>query len=799
MKKHLMKLIVCLLVLLTLFSPISASAAQNMQDENELVRQELEEQNPKIMQISGFSAMLATTTYYTKTANADGTFTLIESYASFNAALSAMNASTDPNIVVTSSAKTYNGGVVAMKDGIAVSVPSSSTLLIYMPGTNTKYTYISPSHVLFYYSTVSELRVRVGISGYIGEANNSELMLIPRIQVKGQSYYYADSDRDIIHKIATISPSSRTPSYASYTYLKAPSFMTTSIKYYSLDGRTFYKDPQLKQKAGTITNYYNILPVRSKTKYTASELNYYISLLNKSDSVLNGQAQTFIDAQNSYGVNAALLLSIAFLESAYGTSNYAKTRYNLFGLNAGDANPDNASYYSSVKACVDIMASKWISQGYCDANTDFRYFGANLGNKQQGFNVYYASDPYWGQKIAGLYYKIDRKLGYKDQYSYNIGVTNTPDYVYYSPGGTSVMYRLAMKNNTYPIGIPVIILDDSNPVYYKIQSDMPINDSGVTDCYDHSYNFAKDVGYVKKTSVNITGPTTIIDKTYLTELITAANAADRSKYTEQSLSVLDAALSAAIEVRDNASATQQQVNKAYDDLNSAYNSLVLYVAATDIVLNKTSINITQSLDPIQLEAAVIPANASYKNIIWSSNDEKVAIVSNTGLVTPLANGTVTITAKSADTRVDIKSTCAITINLSAIGSSVYKIDSPGMTIYDVEQNTSVENFLQKVVLPSAHTSGVYSSDMPITSGIVKTGMVFKLFSGDKIVNTFTISVKGDLNKDGIVSISDLIAVKAYLLNKSSLDGAVRISGDLNGDSNVSISDFIIIKAMLLGK
>jgi beta-N-acetylglucosaminidase len=419
-----------------------------------------------------------------------------------------MKASSDANMVVTSSSQKYNGGVVAMKDGIAVSA-ASSTINIYRTGTTTKYTYITTSHMLYYYSSKmyyytnsSVLKAKVGISGFIGEALVSQLVLIPRIQVLGQSYYYVDEDGDIIHRYATFSTTSRTPSYHKYTYLKAPSFMKQSVKYYSLDGKKFYTNPQLTKLAGTLSNYYNILPVRSKTKYTASELNYYISLLDAPTSVLNGQAQAFINAQNKYGVNAAILLSIAFLESAYGTSYYATTRYNLFGINAGDANPDNASYYSSVAACVNYMAGDFISDGYCDANTDSRYFGANLGNKQQGFNVCYASDPYWGQKIAGLFYKIDRKLGYKDRYAYNLGVTNKTDYVYYATFSTSTMYKIAMKTASYPVGIPVILLDASDPAYYKIQSDMPINDlTGLTDCYA-IYDYANDVGYVKKTSIN---------------------------------------------------------------------------------------------------------------------------------------------------------------------------------------------------------------------------------------------------------------------------------------------------------
>jgi beta-N-acetylglucosaminidase len=793
MKKLLLLISVCLLVFTTIAYPVSL-VAEEMQDENVVIRQELGDE----AQDQQDSAMMSTLaiTYYTKTANADGTFTTIKSYTSFDDALAAMKASSNANTVVTCSTKAYNG-VVAMKDGIAVAVPVNSTMNIYMPGTTTAYTYIPAKHVLFYYSTTSTAKVKVGISGYVGEANLTELNLIPRVQVIGQSYYYVDSDNDIIHKIATIGSTSRTPSYASYTYLKAPSFLKQSIQYYSLDGRSFYTDPQLKNLVGILSNYYNLLPVRSKTNYTAEELNYYISLLNKPTSVLNGQAQVFIDAQNAYGVNAATLLSIAFLESAYGTSSYAVNRYNLFGINAGDANPDDASYYSSVADCVNYMARRLISQGYCDANTDSRYFGANLGNKQQGFNVKYASDPYWGQKIAGLFYKIDRKLGYKDKNAYNLAITNTADYVYYTPSSTLKMYRLSMKSNTYPLGIPVIVLEATNTTYYKIQSDMPIDDTtGLTSCYcDYNYS---DVGYVKKSSVSLVSPSTLIDKTYLEDMIITTEAVDQSKYTTDSVSKLQTAYAAAVAVNNNDYASQSQINTAYNNLKAAYDALAEYVAVTSVALNKTSVS-AENLNTIQLTATVNPSNASVCTVAWSSSNTSVATVSSAGVVTPKANGQATIYAKSNDSRVSKEASCVITVNVTSIASNAYTVDSTNKLIKNIMQKTSVSTFLSNIVLPSGTTAKVYKSLTQVTSGYVGTNMTVNLYKDSALVQTLTLSVKGDLNADGVISISDLVMIKSHLLAKSTLTGMTKISGDMNGDGTVSISDFVMVKAVLLGK
>ncbi|NOM71505.1 mannosyl-glycoprotein endo-beta-N-acetylglucosamidase, partial [Klebsiella pneumoniae] len=53
-------------------------------------------------------------------------------------------------------------------------------------------------------------------------------------------------------------------------------------------------------------------------------------------------------------------------------------------------------------------ATKWIKENYIDRGRTF------LGNKASGMNVEYASDPYWGEKIASVMMKINEKLGGKD-------------------------------------------------------------------------------------------------------------------------------------------------------------------------------------------------------------------------------------------------------------------------------------------------------------------------------------------------------------------------------------------------
>ncbi len=74
------------------------------------------------------------------------------------------------------------------------------------------------------------------------------------------------------------------------------------------------------------------------------------------------------------------------------------------------------------------------------------------------------------------------------------------------------------------------------------------------------------------------------------------------------------------------------------------------VNVSSVTLDKTELDLTIDDSAVTLNATVLPANATNKGIIWSSDDNTVATVSGDGSaasVTPVAVGTATITATSA--------------------------------------------------------------------------------------------------------------------------------------------------------
>ena len=81
--------------------------------------------------------------------------------------------------------------------------------------------------------------------------------------------------------------------------------------------------------------------------------------------------------------------------------------------------------------------------------------------------------------------------------------------------------------------------------------------------------------------------------------------------------------------------------------------------------------------------------------------------------------------------------------------------------------------------------------------LVGTGMELMLNGSEEV--WLTIIVTGDVNGDGKISVTDLLAVKAHLLQKSPLIGAQAKAADVNGEGGITVTDFIQFKSHLLGK
>ena len=232
-------------------------------------------------------------------------------------------------------------------------------------------------------------RLPVKISGLSGYMNKSDLVAV-------------SSDSDFIPHYATdgnylyheLSP------YASIRVAPHSSAMAIGKKYYSADGKNF--------ENFTVENPFLFRDLRKPTNYTAEELDKVYSLMNIKGSRLAGKGAIFKEAEERYQINALYLIAHSAIESSWGRSQIAKDKNNFFGIAAYDTTPyDSAKSFDDVDKGI-LGAAKWIRENYIDNGRTY------LGNKASGMNVLYASDPYWGEKIASIMMRINSQLGEKD-------------------------------------------------------------------------------------------------------------------------------------------------------------------------------------------------------------------------------------------------------------------------------------------------------------------------------------------------------------------------------------------------
>ena len=80
----------------------------------------------------------------------------------------------------------------------------------------------------------------------------------------------------------------------------------------------------------------------------------------------------------------------------------------------------------------------------------------------------------------------------------------------------------------------------------------------------------------------------------------------------------------------------------------------------DITLNESSITLNNATPSFQLRATLYPEDATEVPLVWTSEDETVATVSNNGLVSGHAKGSTTVTVSTEDNA--ISASCFVTVS-----------------------------------------------------------------------------------------------------------------------------------------
>jgi beta-N-acetylglucosaminidase len=344
------------------------------------------------------------------------TITPGKQYDTFDAAKSAV---TQDNQVVVK-----GGKIVYMKPSTGI-VAANTLMSLNSKSDLTGYTVVGVSAGSeAQYLDATENWIKVKVIDKIGYIDPMKANLYPKTSTEYQNRSsYTVSGGLLVHRI--YNPLKNTA--ASYTYGPTTTFLKEGYKYYSWDGRNFTNTSGTS--VGKYYSYFNLLPLYTKTSYTADQLNSYLaSNPNATNTEFNKIGNSIVKVQNEYNVNGLYMLAHSILESNWGTSRLALEKKNIFGLGAIDSCPfDCAQSFNTYEESIEQgLIDRFLltsGTGYL-VTGGWRNQGEFLGNKNAGLNVFYASDPYWGQKIAGLMYKIDTYLKGNERNKYQLAITN---------------------------------------------------------------------------------------------------------------------------------------------------------------------------------------------------------------------------------------------------------------------------------------------------------------------------------------------------------------------------------------
>ncbi len=138
------------------------------------------------------------------------------------------------------------------------------------------------------------------------------------------------------------------------------------------------------------------------------------------------------------------------------------------------------------------------------------------------------------------------------------------------------------------------------------------------------------------------------------------------------------------------------------------------VMPTDIKLDRSSLSIKAG-DSIQLTATITPENTTYKDVTWTSSDDKVVSVDKDGNILGIGEGTAVITAENFNGK---RAFCVVTVSEGQlINSWENELVISDWTYGETESNPFAKSLYGTVRYEySNQENGTYSADKPKNAG-----------------------------------------------------------------------------------
>lgn len=192
------------------------------------------------------------------------------------------------------------------------------------------------------------------------------------------------------------------------------------------------------------------------------------------------------------------------------------------------------------------------------------------------------------------------------------------------------------------------------------------------------------------------------------------------------------------------------------------------------------------------EISIIPSNVSVRSVKYFGYDNTIIDISNRGVIKGKKAGYTTVSIRTLDGS-----------NISKnIEIHVYdkKINFTNYNIYD-DLYVKINTMMSREEL----INSLQSSNEALTFEIVgardrlATGDRFRIYDNTTLIDTFVISVLGDVTGTGTINVSDVAKLYQYVQGVRDMNKEYQIAADVKNDSQLKVNDVAKLYQYIQGK
>lgn len=296
--------------------------------------------------------------------------------------------------------------------------------------------------------------------------------------------------------------------------------------------------------------------------------------------------------------------------------------------------------------------------------------------------------------------------------------------------------------------------------------------------------------YFEKFQTNPNSPNSLYTHQYMTNIFAAYSEGLMMKEAYTSANLLDTAFNFIIPVYKNMpDSTSQATLLSGNNLLSSININGKKLTNFDPDITNYTEYVIDTTNEVSITALTNSSDATVEGTgVYPLIDEK-----NTFEIIVTAQNGVKKTYK-----IEINVVKDMTLPEDIIDKISVKVNDKNL--YDIKSGVGVSTMLKSIskISPSVTVMIKDTSGNILSDGTIKTGdkLILKTLISEQV--EYTLSVNGDINGDGKITIQDLLKIQKHILGTKTLKGAYKYAADTNGDSKINNIDLLRVQKHILG-